>query len=179
MTINSKRQFFAMWEQGLLGNRPNLWRDPEPAWAARSAFYGFREHSAGGGSWEKVPTERFWETYNRWKAAGRVFTMDDACPDGKQLLQGEICRTWRGLEGWLDTSSKLHMRPAAAAGFMRPCLGATVLALTQKFMDPSSQDDLWMLLDLYPDATVEFTTFSVNVGVYPHRNTIFWETRNY
>jgi hypothetical protein len=53
------------------------------------------------------------------------------------------------------------------------------LALLDRFMDPNSRADLDALLDLYPDAAVEFSCFSVNVGIFPARNTIFWETRNY
>lgn len=46
-------------------------------------------------------------------------------------------------------------------------------------MDPSSQQDLDDLLDLYPDATIEFTCYDIDLGVIPNRNTIFWEVRNY
>jgi len=48
-----------------------------------------------------------------------------------------------------------------------------------RFMDPSSRDDLEQLFDLYPDATVEFTCYQMDLGTIPRRNTIFWEVRNY
>jgi len=180
MIIRSKRQFFELWEAGVLGNRTNLWHDPEVVLASGAPEIGFRELGfAGGGAWEKVPIDRFLETYQRWRDAGRRFVMDDGCPDWCRTLQGEIGRTYRGLEGWLDTVGQLPMRPAAAAGHMRPCSGATTLALLHRFMDPVSLDDLWALLDVYPDATIEFSCFAVDVGVFPNRNTLFWETRNY
>ena len=71
------------------------------------------------------------------------------------------------------------MRLAMAAGHMRHCSYATVNALLEKFMDPSSRGDLDALLELFPDATVEFSCFSINVGVFPGRNTLFWEVRDY
>ena len=71
------------------------------------------------------------------------------------------------------------MRKAMAAGCMRHCSPAEVVVLLQTYMDPSSRDDLEMLLEMYPDATVEFSCFDIDIGVYPGRNTIFWETRNY
>ena len=51
--------------------------------------------------------------------------------------------------------------------------------LLDTYMDPSSRDDLDSLFDLYPDSAIELTTFDINVGQFPHRNTIIWEVRNY
>ena len=177
MQVTSKVQFFHMWEQGLLGNRTRLWRDPQEAFDSGTPNIGFRELRAGGGRWEKTERSRFWETVARWR--GLNFIMDDGAPDYCRTLQGEVCRTFRGLEGYLDTIGGLPMRLAMAAGHMRHCSYATVNALLEKFMDPSSRDDLDALLELFPDATVEFSCFSINVGVFPGRNTLFWEVRDY
>jgi hypothetical protein len=106
--------------------------------------------------------------------------MDDGAPDDCRTIQGEICRVPHlGLTGYLDTVGKLPMRPAMAAGHMRHCSALTTLSLCDRYMDPSSRDDLDILLELYPDATIEFSCFGRNVGVFPHRNTLFWEVRNY
>jgi hypothetical protein len=200
--VRSKRQFFEMWEAGLLGNRTRLWRDPGEAfdWGEqesrrRAGFtvrpdgngmnrvpveIGFRQIGAvGGGKWEKVAWQLVFETAKKWQSEGRNFIMDDGAPDDKRVFQGEVCRTHRGLEGFLDVTGKLPMRPAMAAGHMRHCSPTEVRALLERFMDPSSQDDLEAILELFPDAAVEFSCFSVNVGVFPHRNTLFWEVRNY
>jgi len=190
MIIANKAEFFRLWEAGVLGNRTRLWHDPVEAWkwglieAAKSdkdVEIGFREvnKSGGGGKWQKVPWREVRTTAAQWKKEGRTFIMDDGAPDDKRTLQGEVCRTIRGLEGYLDVSGDLAMRPAMAAGRMRHCSAAMVLALLDHFMDPSSRDDLDGLLELYPDATIEFSCFSVDVGIFPNRNTIFWETRNY
>ena len=192
MIIRNKAEFFRLWEAGVLGNRTQLWRDPMKAWmwgwetsVSRKLGpdlpeIGFRQiGTAGGGKWEKVPYHKVLTTADQWEKEGRKFIMDDGAPDWCRTLQGEICRTYRGLEGYLDTVGKLPMRPAMAAGHMRHCTGSMVLALLDRFMDPSSRDDLDALLDLYPDATVEFSCFGIDVGIFPGRNTIFWETRNY
>lgn len=184
MKILTKTEFFDLWEKGVLGNRTRLWRDSR---AAQHDAYlynieriGFRELGKGGnGAWTTSPRNMMLFVADEWTALGRKYIMDDGCPDGKRVLQGEICRTWRGLEGYLDVTAGLPMRKAMAAGHMRHCSYATVNALLDKFMDASSRDDLEMLLDLYPEATIEFSTFSVDVGIFPNRNTIFWETRNY
>lgn len=200
--IRSKAQFFELWEAGVLGNRTRLWRDPSVAFdwgeqesrrrmgfTVRADGYGmqraeveigFRQiGKTGGGKWEKVPWQRVFETAQQWQREGRKFIMDDGAPDWCRRLQGEICRTYRGLEGYLDTVSQLPMRPAMAAGHMRHCTASVVIALLDRFMDPNSRDDLEALLELYPDATIEFSTFGIDVGVIPNRNTIFWEVRDY
>lgn len=186
--IRSKRQFFELWEAGVLGNRTRLWRDPLDAWrwgmeqqrGILKPEIGFREirTGAGAGKWEKVPWTRVLPTAHQWEREGRRFVMDDGAPDDKRTLCGEICRTYRGLEGTLGVV-QMPMREAMAKGLLLPRSGATVLALLDRYMDPSSRDDLDALLELYPDATIEFSCFTVDVGVIPNRNTLFWETRNY
>lgn len=203
MRIKSKHEFFEKWEAGLLGNRTRLWRDPveaydwglnrcsERKWKAGTLTtltdfelpeIGFRElrkpGTVGKGAWEKVPWHQVLKTAARWKAEGREFIMDDGAPDDKRTLTGEICRSWNGLGGILGVV-QMPMREAMAKGLLLPRTGATILALLDRYMDPSSREDLNALLDLYPDAAIEFSCFTVNVGVFPHRNTIFWETRDY
>jgi hypothetical protein len=112
-----------------------------------------------------------------WKSEGRNFIMDDSVPNDKQTLMGEVCRSYRGWEGLLGMT-KEPMRPAIRKGLLKPMKGAVVPHLLRTYMDPSSLDDLYDILDLYPDATVEFSCFSVPVGVL-QRPTMFWEVRNY
>jgi len=184
MKIHNKAEFFRLWKAGVLGNRTNLWERPEDAYqgvlASGAKRIGFRQiGKAGNGAWQDCSPADVFKVYKEWTAAGRKFLMDDGCPDHFKTFQGEICRTYRGLEGFFDTTAIYPMRRATAEGHMRPYSGALVSALLDRFMDASSRDDLRDLLDLYPDATVEFTCFSVDVGVFPNRQTIFWEVRNY
>ena len=191
MKIRNKAEFFDLWEKGVLGNRTRLWRDPHDAyvWGSEQSCkntsgiwlpeIGFREiGKSGGGAWTKVPWACVPSTSSMWESLGRKFIMDDGAPDNKRTLCGEIARTYRGLEGTLGVV-QMPMREAMKKGLLLPRTGATVLALLDKYMDPSSRDDLNDLLDLYPDATVELSCFTVDVGVIPGRNTIFWEVRDY
>lgn len=192
MIIRNKAEFFRLWEAGVLGNRTQIWHDPYLAWSwgfetsisrhlgPDFPRIGFRQIGiSGGGKWEKVSYQKVFKTAEQWTKEGRKFIMDDGAPDEHRTLQGEICRTYRGLEGYLDRISKIPMRPAMAAGHMRHCSGSVVHALLDCYMDPNSRDDLFALLDLFPDATIEFSCFSVDVGIFPNRNTLFWETRDY
>ncbi len=206
--IPNKREFFELWEAGLLGNRPELWRDiiDVPSGIKR---VGFREiGKAGGGAWTLVDRGDAWFTYTEWKNLGRKFIMDGSVPNDHSTMQGEVCRTYRGLESYLcvrDLDWKLFpdwalfhearspggfidltwvrglppMRQTMSAGNHKSRGNLETKELIDHFMDPSSRDDLDALLEQYPDATIEFTCFDINTGVFPNRNTIFWETRNY
>lgn len=179
MKITSKQEFFRLWELGVLGNRPHLFRDPATAYASGFPLIGFRRLGGGGGTWERVPREQVFITAQRW-ATGTPYIMDSAiapADDTHITLQGEVCRTFRGWEGLMGVTPGLPMRQAFP--LMRPVSGAEVLVLLGSYMDPSSQDDLRDLLDLYPDATVEFTCFDMDCGVITGRNTLFWECRDY
>jgi hypothetical protein len=201
MKIENKRKFFELWEAGVLGNRTRLWRDPREAYRfglerdlarARLAEHwgtfkgteiGFRElrkpGTAGAGKWEKVPWLHVLETAERWKEDGLDFIMDDACPNELTTLCGEVIQTERGLEGTLAVRPRMGMRSAINNGLLLPRTPLTTRVLLEHFMDASSREDLRELLDQYPDSAIEFSCFSVNVGVFPHRNTLFWEVRNY
>lgn len=203
--ITSKRQFYALWEAGVLGNRTFIWHKLEDALASGCPKIGFREIrkslTAGAGAWELAERAQAGEVHDRWKVAGRQFIMDGSVPNDHSTLQGEVCRTFRGLESFLceraEVAADIRLKNACGAWLkelepglppMRQTMRdgwhqhrgyAATHALLERYMDPSSRDDLDMLLELYPEATVEFTCFDIDTGMIPNRNTIFWETRNY
>lgn len=196
MIIPSKRKFFELWRAGVLGNRPLMWDTLEEALKHRPvvAKFGFRElGKAGGGAWELAPRAESPLVYDRWKQAGRRFVIDGSVPNDHSVAQGEVCRTEHGLQSFLCVRPEFvvrwpfaelkpglsPMRITMAAEMHRHRDALETKLVLDQIMDPSSRDDLDMLLELYPDATVEFTCFDINVGVIPHRNTIFWEVRNY
>ena len=190
MQIKNKREFYKLWEEGLLGNRTKIFHTLEEALESREPQIGFRQvGKAGGGRWslvkkENQPRDQFIAKvtieYQIWKNLGTPFIMDNSVPNHRSTLQGEICRTYKGIESFLAVGYGLPpMRISIQENLHVHRGGATTNYLLDKYMDPSSRDDLRDLLDLYPDAAIEFTCFDCNVGVLPHRNTIFWEIRNY
>src|SRR5690606_30639761 len=160
---------------------------------------GFRElGKAGGGAWELAyraglaygtPLPSITEVHQAWSQAGRRFIMDGSVPNDKSTMQGEVCRTEKGLESFLcvrdqiirdqsiwnaSASPSLNFRFKPGLPPMRQTIAANLhrhrgyletRLLLERYMDPSSRDDLDALLDLYPDASIEFTCFSVNTGV--------------
>jgi hypothetical protein len=181
MKITSKAEFYRLWEAGVLGNRTNIFHSATEAWKSGFPLIGFRQlGKAGGGKWERVSRSEIWTTAKRWEEDGAPFIMDSATYPAvfeDITLQGEVCRTIRGLEGFMGYTPGLPMRKAYP--LMKPVSGSEILVLLDRWMDPSSIDDLRDLLDLYSDATVEFTCFTKDTGNIPGRNTIFWEVRCY
>ena len=184
MEVRNKAKFFELWEAGVLGNRTRLWRDVEQcvhdARQLGIKEIGFRQvGKTGGGAWQKAPLDEVYKIATEWTNLGRKFIMDDGAPDQYRTIQGELCRTFKGLEGYIEIGGRMPMRQAMNAGLMKQYSYAATNNLLNKYMDPSSRDDVDSILELFPDAAIEFTCFSVNVGIFPGRNTLFWETRNY
>lgn len=209
MRVKNKREFYALWEAGVLGNRTKLFHTLDEALESGEPKIGFREiGKTGGGAWTLVTMDdtklrelltsfpevipfmpnskrdlfewKVRKTHREWVEAGRTFVMDNAVPNHKSTLQGEVCYTPKGLQSFLAVGSPLPpMRVSIAQGLHKHRGPLETRLLLNQFMDPSSRDDLEQLFDRYPDAAFEFTCFSVNVGEFPRRNTIFWEVRNY
>lgn len=181
MEIRSKAEFFRLWNSGALGYKLRTW-DTYLDLAASDSIppvVGIRQiGAAGGGAFWVGPTTEVAAQCAEWHAAGRKFMICEAAPDENGTIQGEVCRGLRGLEGYLGLSGGLRMRDAMARGLLRHRSYVETLALLDSYMSPSSRDDLDALLDLYPDATVEFTCFGSH-NFDRGRNTIFWEVRNY
>lgn len=184
--IKTKKEFYQLWEAGVLGNKLRTWRDPREAEASGVPLVGFRYSDPRGGGapwWGTAPHGGIVARFNEIVATGfdaQYLVVCEAAPDEHGTLQGEVCRTVGGWHGLLGLSRGERMRDAIAKGLLRPVHGVTVVALLNHYMDPSSRDDLEALLERYPDATVEFTCYGdLHVGSTPRRNTIFWEVRNY
>jgi hypothetical protein len=182
MEIRNKREFYRLWEAGELGNRTLLWHDVRdiPQHIRKVGFRQIGIKSGGAGAWTLVERKDAEATAAEWKSAGRNFIMDGSVPNEYSILQGEVCRTELGLQSFLAIGYGLPpMRRSMAAGLHSHRGYLATKLLLDSYLDPSSRDDLDLLLERYPDAAIEFTVFDVRVGVFPHRNTIFWETRNY
>lgn len=185
MKIESKAEFFRLWNAGALGFKLRTWNDPKEALASGVAIVGLRQvGKAGGGRLDIVPIagsmghERLAGVVREWTNAGMRFVICEAAPDEHGTLQGEICRTIHGWGGLMGVSNGLRMREAMAAGLLKPRGPAVSRFLVRHYMSPASLDDLDAILDLYPNATVEFTCYGDH-DFGRGRNTIFWEVRDY
>lgn len=109
-----------------------------------------------------------------WPSGG--YTISPMIDSKRLLIQGEICRTVGGLYLYYSTH-KSPMRTALAAE-PRQAEGIKVKILLEHYLDLYSQENLYNLLDYYEGAVVEFSTFSMGVGILKY-NTVIWEVRHY
>jgi hypothetical protein len=188
MEIRSKKEFYRLWESGCLGNKLRTWRDPRDAQRSGVPVVGFRYSDPKGGGapwWGVVDNKGIVDRFNEIVLTGfdpRYLVVCEAAPDERATIQGEVCRAlgYAGLSGLIGAVvNGRRMRDSIAAGDLKPRTGSEVAVLLNTYMDPNSRYDLEQMLDLYPDAAVEFTCYAINVGDLRNRNTIFWEVRNY
>lgn len=177
--IPTKAKFYELWNAGMLGNKLRTWTRVDEALASGVQSFALRElPKAGGGLHVFVSRWNLEDQAAHWVVNGREFFVAEAADHQLQTLQGEVCRTYRGWEAMFGFTT-LPMREAMAGNWMEHYQGAAVRAILRRFLDPSSLDDLDALFDLYPDAVVELSSFSKDVGCIPRRNTIIWEVRDY
>lgn len=178
MKITTKAEFYRLWNLNALGHKLRTWEDPKDALASGAPIIGLRQiGAAGGGRLDIVPRDQVIGTARVWTNDGLKFMCCEAAPDELGTLQGECCRTFRGWEGTMGLSRGLRMREAAKAGLLVPRSSSVTRFLLRTYLSAPSLDDLDAILDLYPDAVIEFTCYDLDFG--RGRNTIFWEVRDY
>lgn len=179
MQITSKSQFIDLYLAGVLGNRFQIWRDYKEAMKVDILDIGFRElGSGGGGKFEMVLHNQIESTAKRWINEGRKFYLNASDSQETCTIQGEI-QYRLGWEGYIGLSRGLKMRDAMNAGYMKSTSGASTRSIMNIFMDDNSRNDVDEILDLYPEAVIEFGCYNREVGILLARNTIIWEVRNY
>lgn len=184
--VNTKTNFVRRFMRDEFGNRGYNWDDIQQFEAARQQGFTGAAHIRCRRPWGPtaydVPARDVQATYRRLLRSSGTRPGDwyfaAMAPTPKTVLQGEIQdQPGRGLV-LTYTRTALPMRAALADQSLTAC-GIMSRSLLRTAMDPTSYDWLWILLERYPEHVIEFSTYSVPWGVWPHLNTVFWEVRNY
>jgi hypothetical protein len=104
-------------------------------------------------------------------------TFNESMPDERIVMQGEVLLSENHYELTYSCARGLSMREALENA--QSARGLRAKMILAQYLDPASLDDLQVLLAMYPDSVVEFSTYECNVGNIAGRNAIFWEVRNY
>lgn len=120
--------------------------------------------------------------YGEWfsfvlKREDKQWYCSQMAPTDKTILQGEVQRTYRGLELFYSTVRK-PMRDSLREGG-KQVYGISADLILKSYLPPNDHDWLMGLLDRYPDHVVEFSTYSVEFGTVPGFKTCYWEVRRY
>ena len=182
MQILSKEIAYKIYNQGILFNRLRVWDSVDEL--LKSHYKGtvsirYKGGSRGSGFYAyNVPVSRVRRIVKEWQANGaklNKIVFNESAPDEHLVIQGEVTRD-PDLELFYSREKK-KMNIALKNGFSVKGLKAKLLL--KYFMDETSYDELMALLDIFPKHVIEFSTYSINLGILPHRNTIIWEIRKY
>ena len=188
MRIASKKEMYDLQHRGLLGNYLPIWSWRDFFEYGPEGNYGFRHRTQTGSPLFRRGMNRAQviDYVSRLLFIGRiseqdvVISQDTSLYDDCRTLQGETMRSDRGVlfahSGKIGTD--LTCREEMRQDSLVEVVGLHVKCLFQQYLDEQSYDWMQELLSMYPDAVVEFTSFSCGVGIFGW-NTIFWEVRNY
>ncbi|MEK6800848.1 MAG: hypothetical protein AABY10_04180 [Nanoarchaeota archaeon] len=183
-TIKNKQEYYALYERGLLGNKPKTWRSYEEivdsGWTERVCM---RSRKGIGRSktlfnleLSDVP-KKIEEWRKEFQIGEEAISFNQSMPDEKLSLQGEFMRCEKGLYLYYTTAKKPMNQAFETEA--KHASGISALELMKSNLNPESFCDLEELLDQFPNDVFEFSAYDICVGNIPGRNTIVWEVRNY
>ncbi len=179
----TKDEFYAGWMSLRFGNRIRMWGNLEELLA--DDYQGtvtVRTKVAGGECHYGVPgnmVESLLTGMIRGGLKAEDFSFNESAPDNDLLIQGELCHdTQLGGYCLFSSTDKLPMRKALAASGTQ-YRGLQALGRLKHYCNTRGYEMLMELLDLYPEAVIEFGAYGHKLGVLPHNNVITWEVREY
>jgi len=187
--IRSKEAFFILYNHGLLGNRPKIFKNLTAAMSSDwDGTFTIRVAIPGWKGMYEVKKEDLARSVELLCAQGvseDKISFNQSMPDGELLLQGEIIDITddesRGLKSGIHltyTHVKKPMKEALKEKTLH-AHGPDVIRLLRRFLNEKSQRELQDLVNSFPNHAIEFSTYGVEVGDKPGRNTVFWEVRMY
>ncbi len=182
-TINNKREVYALYENGLFGNKAKTWdsyeKIVEDGWTGLVCMRSKRGMDRVSVVYN-IPLEEVPKNIKSWLEKGFRYTeisFNQNMPDKCLLVQGEVMRSEGGL-CLRYTTIKKPMNLSLLEEDLK-ATGLRAKIILEKNLDPSSYSDMEALLESFPNSIIEFSTYSINVGCIPGRNTVFWEVRNF
>ncbi len=186
--ISNKAEMYRMLHRGDFGNTVPMWFDLRK-WAFDVSFapyhsiqvWGVRTLTPGGPCWLNVPRKHvsYWcDEAERGGHKVNISPMIDRIVN--VTMWANVLRSPSGLIveciEYPDKSSNWRAEmPTKAKAYQNTAANM----LLRKHLNPSTLDDLGILLDKYPDAVVELSATESEFGTVPGRNAIIWEVRNY
>ena len=182
MEIKTKDEFYRLYHGMRLGNRLRTF--DTYADLCSSGYRGYvsmRYKAAGADAFKAyyVPTYEVPIRMGQFAQQGAdpdLFTFNESAPDDELVIQGELCHTIGGLH-LSYSGAKVSMREALSQASQ--VSGLMAKSVLETYLRPASYDMVQELIDLYPDAAIEFGIYSRCIGVLLGHNTIIWEVRNY
>jgi len=182
----NKTEFYRRYLAGEFGNQPRTWGTWEEL--RDSDYKGrvtIRDMTPGGPCHYYIETEDLRAGIIPAGVNLSRVRFNESMPDSLLSLQGNVWYDETGLRLDYSMLPDIGHRQAVRQPWIREAKGRHALSLLQQHLTPSSMSDLEELWKLYPGVVtkpgpiIEFSAYRVPVGKLPHRNTVFWECRDY
>ena len=181
--INSKKDCYELYQKGFFGNKPITWNSIEEIvqskWQEGICIRGIKKIGRTKVKYD-LSLEEAKNYVNLLKEGGileKDLTFNQSLPNNELTIQGEFMRSEKSYS-LLYTEVKEPMNLALKKE-SKWVEGVTALTIIKEKFSPSSYEDLQTIFDLFPDSIIEFSTYRINLGSLPNRNTLIWEVRNY
>jgi len=184
-SVTNKRDFARRYALGEFGNAAPTWPTIKEFFAAHKDIennphlYSLRNRVANSQCMYNLTIREINEyTQNRKNQDLSEFYVSEMAPHNIGIINGEICRTYRGLTLFYARGDR-PMRLALKKGVQVEGLQADLILRSKT--DPSGYNWIKELLEEYPNHTVEFTSFSHPWGTLASVGhcTVIWEVRLY
>lgn len=182
-SVESKKDCYLLYEKGFFGNKALTWNSFDEilksGWKGEVCIRS-RVGTARTNVVYNIPIEKVKSEVEKLKEKGideGELTFNQSMPDENLSIQGEIMLTERGLyflHTFVKKPMNLGLREEAKHAW-----GLKARMLLEKNLYPASLSDIYALLEIFPDAVIEFSAYNAPVGSVPGRNTVIWEVRNY
>ncbi len=178
--IKDKATFKRLSKLGLLGNRFRMFTTVEDALASGlPLFYISGPVAAWPHMVPACPREQLWSTVRAIEKKGSPrrgmqFVEVYWIP---RVINAELTRGIRGVVLRWATSSQLDLRSDLTRNGVH-IFGLAALQVLKQRVPPDDLEMLFDLLDDWPGAIIEFSTYCQPVGIFK-RNTVVWEVRHY
>lgn len=178
MRITNKAQMYDLLERGLLGNHLRVFRtDEELLGSGFDGRVGVRCIGEPGSTYyHHLTVAQALTGASLMRSEGFDVVYQESALDHMITLQGGVCCV-DGILCLTYSRAKTHMREALKNS--KTAFGLEARTILQTYVDPSSMDDIELILETYKDHVLEFTAFSGCVGRLKGRNTCIWEVRLY
>jgi len=182
--IDNKDECYLLYNQNMFGNKALVWDSYneilKSGWKGQVCIRGRRARISRGKVIYDVDLSEVPKIIKQFENEGVPedhIGFNQSMPNEYLVIQGEVMRTHLGLSLWY-TTKKEPMNGALRKESLY-AEGLKAKLILENFVNPSSYSDLESLMELFPDSAIEFSTYSINVGNIPNRNTVIWEVRNY
>lgn len=180
--ILSKKENYNLYKNGFLGNKPLCWdsiKDIEDSdWKGKICMRSKLDNKKITAY--NLTLNEVKEKIKEWEEKGiprDKITFNQKMPDHTLRIQGEVKRSFRGLELRYTKANK-PMKQGLKID-ENHAYGLEAYEILKYYLFSRSYDDIKELLRLFPDSIIEFSSYDITIGNRPNRNTVIWEVRNY